>query len=117
VKDAGYKCLDSMDRVPTPFDVIQRMEKGEDETSRFRLETHKCTECGAVKLCIEEPINCGVWQCRPCYTGLSDQEIAEKFRRLANISFRPPQDPKDETEQFNELAHQAREITKGDYER
>jgi len=115
VKDAGYKCLDSMDRVPTPFDIIQRMEKGEEETSRFRLEIHKCTDCGVVKLCIEEPTGCQHWQCRTCYTGLTSQQIAERFAQLAVIGKRAPVLIIDETERFNQLADQAQEIIEGDY--
>ena len=116
VQKAGHACMDSLERFPKPIEIIQRIERREEESSRFRLETHKCSDCGAVKLAIEEPIGCQHWQCRTCYTGLTNQQIAERFAQLAIIGKRAPAPVIDETERFNTLADQAREIIEGDYE-
>ena len=45
-------------------------------------ENTKCTECQRIGLCIKEPPDSGIWQCRECYSGLSYEQYTEKLRGL-----------------------------------
>jgi len=48
-----------------------------------RIEPNiRCQRCGKVTLCIYED---GQWQCRQCYTGLTDEQVAQRFRDLQAI--------------------------------
>ncbi len=56
----------------------------EPEKTNYRIEGRmRCNRCGHIGMCIKEPADeNGFWQCRECYTGLTNQEIAERFRKL-----------------------------------
>ena len=83
ISNAGDQAMQEMEFFPKPVDIIRRIpQEATDSSGTIGYEVRKCQECGAVKHCIEDPIGCGEWQCRPCYTGLSDQEIADRFAKL-----------------------------------
>lgn len=76
------KCFDCAGILPV---------EGYDEPSikpdnDFRIEGRRqCQECGNIGLCVQEPRGTGEWLCKRCYTGLTDQEITEKFKSLVGI--------------------------------
>ena len=78
-----------MNKMPTPADLVARIPpKLAEKNEPVRIEPgHQCRICGRYKpTCIKEP---GIdWTCRQCYTGLTDKEIADRFRTLANIMSR-----------------------------
>ena len=83
ISNAGDQAMQSMEFFPKPVDIIRLIPQRENDSSNtIGYERHKCQECGSVRHCIEDPIGCGDWKCRPCYTGLSDQEIATRFVKL-----------------------------------
>ncbi len=57
---------------------------GVSEKTNYRIEGRmRCNRCGHIGMCIKEPADeNGFWQCRECYTGLTNQEIAARFRKL-----------------------------------
>lgn len=85
----AQKAIEECIRMPVPSDIIKRMpekKRGQDEETgecRFRFE--KCTSCKSFQNCIEEPIGCGDWLCRKCYSKLSNRAIQGRFTFLMNI--------------------------------
>ncbi len=79
---AGHKAMEECQKMPTPQDVIQRMTVNQTvEESDFRITSAKCSRCGRFGMAISEPQ--GVpYLCRECYSGMTNEQIAAKFREL-----------------------------------
>jgi len=72
--------------MPTPLDVIQRMTVNQSiEDGDYYITSAKCTRCGRYAMAITEPVG-SPYLCRECYTGMSNQEIANKFKELGEIA-------------------------------
>jgi hypothetical protein len=50
----------------------------------FIISRHpvKCKNCGSTEHCIKEPKDTAEWECRTCYTGLTTEQIQEKFNQI-----------------------------------
>jgi len=82
VVKAGHRAMEECLRMPTPLDVIQRMPINQTvEESEFRITSAKCSKCGRYGLAISEPQG-APYLCRECYSGMTNEQIAAKFREL-----------------------------------
>lgn len=71
--------------MPTPMDVIQRMAINQTvDNQDYRITSAKCSRCGRFATAITEPIG-SPYLCRECYTGLTNAEIGERFRKLGEM--------------------------------
>lgn len=85
VAKAGHKAMEECAKMPTPQDVIQRMMTQQDSGSdKFTMASARCFKCGRILLCISEPPGTP-YECRECYTGMTNQEVSEKFKELGAI--------------------------------
>lgn len=81
---AGQKALEECAKMPTPIDVIQRISVTDSITSeKYTITSAKCSKCGRYAMAISEPAGAS-YLCRECYTGMSNQEIAEAFRQIGS---------------------------------
>lgn len=79
---AGHKAMEECQKMPTPLDLIQRMPVNIDlDNGNFHIASAKCSKCGRYGMAISEPIG-SEYQCRECYTGLSNEEIGQRFKAL-----------------------------------
>jgi len=82
IRRAGQRAMEECAKMPTAADVIQRIPIGDNaENGKYAMASARCQECGRVLLCISEPTG-NPYKCRECYTGLTNQEIAGRFRKL-----------------------------------
>ena len=82
IASAGHKAMEECQKMPTPLDVIQRMPINQTvQNEDYHMAQAKCSRCGRYALAISEPVG-SPYLCRECYTGLSNQEIGERFRKL-----------------------------------
>lgn len=82
---AAESCMNELEFWPKPIDLISRLPKGGSaiDESSFRIrEQVRCSKCGYIGMCIEEPSDCGEWRCRQCYTGMSVSEIKQRLKGL-----------------------------------
>jgi hypothetical protein len=87
---AGHILLESWDKSkpPQPAEIIKLLPRGAENTyddKDFIMGIGTCQECGHYGKTIKEPKDTGIWQCRQCYTGLTDGQIRDRFRKLAEI--------------------------------
>jgi hypothetical protein len=87
ITKAGHKLMETWTnkRLPSPADLILEIPRGDESTAgmAFTIEPgRKCKTCGHFGLCIDEPAGMGHFECRRCYTGLSNDEIKIRFREL-----------------------------------
>lgn len=86
VMTAGHRAMEECQRMPTPTDLIQRIPVNQTfENVDYRITSAKCSRCGRYAMAISEPIG-RPYLCRECYTGMSNQEIAAKFRALGELT-------------------------------
>jgi hypothetical protein len=88
IREIIFKWADVDPKFPKIADIISQLPKGSMEDNQdFLLEEHRmCMECNKKDLmCIKEPRNTGSWRCRRCYTGLTNEQIEEKFKELGRI--------------------------------
>jgi hypothetical protein len=125
IQEAGYKCLDNCEYFPKPVDISKQIREiqrnnplvNRDEDFIIRYDV-RCRKCGHIGLGIKEPKETGEWQCRECYTGLTTEQIKEKFRAIWKI-FENKSDlniPTEKTdyennERQNILTEQAKQLT------
>ncbi len=65
---------------------IKRRIWPEEEKNYTTQMNMMCQECHAKNvICIKEPADTGIWQCRECYTGLNTEQIKAKFYELQEI--------------------------------
>lgn len=71
--------------MPTPLDVIQRIPINQTvDNQDYRITSAKCSKCGRYGMAITEPIG-SPYLCRECYTGLTNQEIAARYKALSEM--------------------------------
>ena len=84
------KCLDCAGFVPGDGNQIRLSETHDDFTIEGRRQ---CSKCGKIDMCIKEPKDSRVWECRDCYSGLTKQERTQRFRdiqkSMGNPDFKP----------------------------
>ena len=85
IQKAGQRALEECQKMPTPMDVISRITS-DDQTNNgaFTMTSTKCSKCHRVLLCISEPSG-SPYLCRECYTGLTNQQISDKFNQIADM--------------------------------
>ena len=82
IAPAMNRAIDECQKMPTPMDIIQRIPVSQMmENEHYRMTQAKCSKCDRYSLAISEPPG-DPWLCRECYTGLTNQEIAERFKKL-----------------------------------
>ena len=82
---AGQKALEECARMPTPTDVISRIPvEDSEQNENYNITSGKCSECSRVGMCISEP-NGSPLICRECYTGLTNEQISQRFSDLAKM--------------------------------
>ena len=82
---AAESCMNELEFFPKPVDLTKRLPRGGSaiDEGKFRIrEQVRCTDCGEIRMCIEEPTDCGQWKCRQCYTGMTVKEIQDKLESL-----------------------------------
>ena len=74
-------CLDCAG-IPKP--EYKNLKPLPEPSSRdYRIEGRVvCSVCGHIGMGINEPSGSEGWLCRKCYTGFTNQEIAERFKKL-----------------------------------
>ena len=79
--DEGGKCLDCGGFPPSEKSQIHLKPAKDD----FKMEGRiKCQSCGDIGMCIKKPRDTGIWECQKCYSGLTKQETAQRYRDLVN---------------------------------
>lgn len=85
ISKAGHRAMEECQRMPTPLDVISRISPGDQkENEKFVITSARCSRCSRFALCISEPTG-SPYLCRECYTGLTNDQIAERFRKLGEM--------------------------------
>jgi hypothetical protein len=80
---AGSKAMEECTRMPTPADVVGRIDKQEQEVkAEYRLINSTCGLCGYSGLCILEDPYSDTPRCRQCYTGLTIEQHKAKMRDI-----------------------------------
>ena len=88
VRIGGHKCMEELTYFPKPAEIIARMPMAASESNEDFIirDNVRCGSCGSVKRGIKEPKDAKSWECRVCYTGLTDSQVAERFNRLGEIT-------------------------------
>jgi hypothetical protein len=82
---AGQKALEECLKMPTPMDVISRISvENNQENTAYNIGHARCSKCNRVATCISEPVG-APYICRECYTGLTNQQISQRFKDLGKM--------------------------------
>jgi len=96
IQAAGYKCLENCKFFPKPSEILEYIgvnEADKRHENRFNRQSGKCQVCGkggvmAMKdewdYDLQIPRD-GLWKCRQCYTGMTDDEIRKRYKKLMDI--------------------------------
>jgi ribosomal protein L37AE/L43A len=83
------KCIECHRGVPVGAGrkpVVQSIDPFEEKKNFTIQQNMMCNQCHKKNvMCIKEPADTGIWQCRECYTGLTADQIKGKFEGLAEI--------------------------------
>jgi hypothetical protein len=85
VRKIIFKWVDVSDKFPKISDIIAQLPRGSwGENEDYKIQEHMmCNECHKANVsCIKEPKLTGIWRCRQCYTGLTSDEIEQRFKDL-----------------------------------
>ena len=96
IRQAGYKCMELCTYFPKPAEIISHISKRKEKEqygAKFNMYSGHCQVCGK-NGCItmkDEGDNYtgeqgdGLWKCRECYTGLTNEQINAKYQELFKI--------------------------------
>ena len=85
VTPAIHRAMDECQKMPTPTDIIQRMKINQtEESAEYKIVSARCHKCKRIALCISEPIGAS-YLCRECYSGLSNEQIGQRFADLGKM--------------------------------
>jgi len=96
IRAAGYKCLESCKFFPKPSEVLEFIGVKQAERqheNKFNRQTGRCQVCGRTGVMTmkdewdhyEQRPRDGLWKCRECYSGMTEEQIKEKYRELMKI--------------------------------
>ena len=89
VQEAGYQAMEKYKYFPKPSELVSFIAKKQEDTqyeANFAPDNSpvkiwpnvRCRMCGKIGMCIQED---DTWQCRQCYTGLTNEEIADRWEQ------------------------------------
>lgn len=90
VQQAGYKSMERFKWFPKPADLVGLIETekhDQEYREHFKPENApnkiwpsvRCRDCGRTRMCI---LDNNRWLCRECYTGLTSDEINERYEKV-----------------------------------
>ena len=84
---ACHRCLDDCDYFPQIHAIRARIsyDTVTEDRDFYLAEKTRCSNCGKVTICIKEPKDSQFWECRECYSGLTNNEINKRFKGLGGI--------------------------------
>ena len=89
IRKIVFKWVDTASTFPKIADILSLIPRSDSLSEcDYKFEYHiMCQECHKPDMmCIKEPLDTGVWRCRQCYTGLTNEQIVEKFEELWRIA-------------------------------
>lgn len=83
VRAGGQKAMEECATFPKPMDIIQRasLERKQTQKDYPLFGNEICHYCERLKYCIKDD-ETAVWECRQCYTGMTDAQIKAKFNEI-----------------------------------
>lgn len=94
IRKIVFKWADTNTEFPRIADIINQLPRNE-ENAKYRIEPyHMCNECHEQNvICIKEPVDTGNWRCRKCYTGMTNEQVRNRFidlgRMMGDVNFKP----------------------------
>lgn len=85
VTKSAYVCMEELKWLPRPNDIKKNILPETPPQEFLILNGVRCKECGKIATCIREPAESDGLECRQCYTGLTTDQIAERFKDLGRI--------------------------------
>ena len=89
IKKAGYQCMETCQYFPKPAEILCKIHITQTKKqygAKFNQSSGYCQVCkktGCMTMQDDEDNN--IWKCRECYTGLTNEQIQQKFKDLYNI--------------------------------
>ena len=89
IRQAGYRCMEVCTYFPKPAEILGKIhlkETQEQYGAKFNQSSGYCQVCKKTGcMTMQDDEDNHLWKCRECYTGLTNEQIQQKFKDLYNI--------------------------------